>query len=210
MRRPRADGGADPLVRAGPPGPASRHPSPLPPWEASRRGRRLRTRGSAPPFWESYMSSPASQFFQAFQLGLRFFLDALLFVGAADGEVLAILAAVFARRRGERAVDDRLIDYFQHVLHAAARPIVQWDIDGGVILRDGGVVETAGRDGLAQDLFGGQGVERGLEHFTLAHGLRARFRNAAGLVIRSEEHTSELQSLRHLVCRLLLEKKKRD
>src|SRR5436853_5624093 len=32
----------------------------------------------------------------------------------------------------------------------------------------------------------------------------------AGLAItgRSEEHTSELQSLRHLVCRLLLEKKK--
>src|SRR5262245_46008243 len=28
-----------------------------------------------------------------------------------------------------------------------------------------------------------------------------------GYVIRSEEHTSELQSLRHLVCRLLLEKK---
>src|SRR5436853_5448302 len=32
-----------------------------------------------------------------------------------------------------------------------------------------------------------------------------------GIVIstRSEEHTSELQSLRHLVCRLLLEKKKK-
>src|SRR5258705_5587721 len=29
-----------------------------------------------------------------------------------------------------------------------------------------------------------------------------------GQQIRSEEHTSELQSLRHLVCRLLLEKKK--
>src|ERR1035441_1064099 len=28
-------------------------------------------------------------------------------------------------------------------------------------------------------------------------------------ILRSEEHTSELQSLRHLVCRLLLEKKKR-
>src|SRR5258705_8493580 len=27
---------------------------------------------------------------------------------------------------------------------------------------------------------------------------------------RSEEHTSELQSLRHLVCRLLLEKKKKS
>src|SRR5947199_6551883 len=33
--------------------------------------------------------------------------------------------------------------------------------------------------------------------------------NAAAIGIkRSEEHTSELQSLRHLVCRLLLEKKK--
>src|SRR5262245_64331793 len=30
----------------------------------------------------------------------------------------------------------------------------------------------------------------------------------AQLLHRSEEHTSELQSLRHLVCRLLLEKKK--
>src|ERR1039458_6934301 len=33
---------------------------------------------------------------------------------------------------------------------------------------------------------------------------RMRWRRAS----RSEEHTSELQSLRHLVCRLLLEKKK--
>src|SRR5438045_9440691 len=32
--------------------------------------------------------------------------------------------------------------------------------------------------------------------------------NEIGL-LRSEEHTSELQSLRHLVCRLLLEKKKK-
>src|SRR5437899_123627 len=33
---------------------------------------------------------------------------------------------------------------------------------------------------------------------------------ALGWFQRSEEHTSELQSLRHLVCRLLLEKKKRQ
>src|SRR5258705_10139621 len=32
--------------------------------------------------------------------------------------------------------------------------------------------------------------------------------SAAEMTGRSEEHTSELQSLRHLVCRLLLEKKK--
>src|SRR5947199_7249203 len=41
---------------------------------------------------------------------------------------------------------------------------------------------------------------------------RSRFRRAPyethPLGARSEEHTSELQSLRHLVCRLLLEKKK--
>src|SRR5437899_6349522 len=40
---------------------------------------------------------------------------------------------------------------------------------------------------------------------------RDRRRPAGGVVRtgRSEEHTSELQSLRHLVCRLLLEKKKK-
>src|SRR5436853_793226 len=32
-------------------------------------------------------------------------------------------------------------------------------------------------------------------------------RGSLGAAQRSEEHTSELQSLRHLVCRLLLEKK---
>src|SRR2546425_1803428 len=32
----------------------------------------------------------------------------------------------------------------------------------------------------------------------------------AGAVLRSEEHTSELQSLAYLVCRLLLEKKKNN
>src|SRR5437870_13295325 len=39
-----------------------------------------------------------------------------------------------------------------------------------------------------------------LMHGTLANG---------GLFSRSEEHTSELQSRGHLVCRLLLEKKKK-
>src|SRR5262245_18286425 len=38
--------------------------------------------------------------------------------------------------------------------------------------------------------------------------MNSRFENNESVVARSEEHTSELQSLRHLVCRLLLEKKK--
>src|SRR5258705_4817104 len=42
------------------------------------------------------------------------------------------------------------------------------------------------------------------------HGCGSRSLAAAILLERSEEHTSELQSLRHLVCRLLLEKKKNN
>src|ERR1035441_10777365 len=44
--------------------------------------------------------------------------------------------------------------------------------------------------------------------FAMSLGLRSwSFTSASTAEIRSEEHTSELQSLRHLVCRLLLEKK---
>src|SRR5947199_1434303 len=38
---------------------------------------------------------------------------------------------------------------------------------------------------------------------------RRRLAAKSARTVRSEEHTSELQSLRHLVCRLLLEKKKK-
>src|SRR5258705_4785883 len=44
-----------------------------------------------------------------------------------------------------------------------------------------------------------------LDHESPLHEL---FEDQLGAADRSEEHTSELQSLRHLVCRLLLEKKK--
>src|SRR2546425_7069143 len=57
------------------------------------------------------------------------------------------------------------------------------------------------------------GLERGLD----LSGHRARLLtrelvDGANLILtmRSEEHTSELQSLAYLVCRLLLEKKKKD
>src|SRR5437899_8474507 len=42
------------------------------------------------------------------------------------------------------------------------------------------------------------------------HGSGRHLGAVGGRVERSEEHTSELQSLRHLVCRLLLEKKKKE
>src|SRR5438045_7077568 len=44
---------------------------------------------------------------------------------------------------------------------------------------------------------------------TRTAGIEKRMKSVRDYVSdRSEEHTSELQSLRHLVCRLLLEKKK--
>src|SRR5437899_6145568 len=55
---------------------------------------------------------------------------------------------------------------------------------------------TLFRSDVGRSVAGGLGGERG------RHPREADDR-------RSEEHTSELQSLRHLVCRLLLEKKKK-
>src|SRR5262245_66689787 len=49
---------------------------------------------------------------------------------------------------------------------------------------------------------GGSTISQQLAKNLLLSGERSYLR-------RSEEHTSELQSLRHLVCRLLLEKKKK-
>src|SRR5258705_3679347 len=44
----------------------------------------------------------------------------------------------------------------------------------------------------------------------LSHPIRTIQNPKSKIYLRSEEHTSELQSLRHLVCRLLLEKKKKN
>src|ERR1035441_10706930 len=56
------------------------------------------------------------------------------------------------------------------------------------------------------DFFRG-GVLAGFELYPRQHGFAQAGVGDADDIDRSEEHTSELQSLRHLVCRLLLEKK---
>src|SRR3712207_7546279 len=49
---------------------------------------------------------------------------------------------------------------------------------------------------------------REIEHDLVRHIHRAEILAQRAVRIRSEEHTSELQSRQYLVCRLLLEKKK--
>src|SRR2546427_8604111 len=51
------------------------------------------------------------------------------------------------------------------------------------------------------------GKDTRISGYMLESALESGF-NSAGVDVRSEEHTSELQSQSNLVCRLLLEKKK--
>src|SRR5258705_8983858 len=61
----------------------------------------------------------------------------------------------------------------------------------------------------------GQVADGALQVVVVGHQKRSHrdrrevFLQQVRIAARSEEHTSELQSLRHLVCRLLLEKKKK-
>src|SRR5258708_27211725 len=53
-------------------------------------------------------------------------------------------------------------------------------------------------------------IQKNMALLTLRTTLRAAAAFALACSARSEEHTSELQSPDHLVCRLLLEKKKEE
>src|SRR6478609_11117177 len=98
-------------------------------------------------------------------------------------------------------------------------------------MREGSLITRQMRDGIVTTGFNativavavvvtsnavrcGSGAMRSLSAVTVATSRIACFsRTASGLSPpspRSEEHTSELQSLAYLVCRLLLEKKKNN
>src|SRR3989442_9780901 len=63
---------------------------------------------------------------------------------------------------------------------------------------------------LAPDLLRSRQVMgSGIRRVVVLIGIPVPVRLSRGEVTRSEEHTSELQSRPHLVCRLLLEKKKK-
>src|SRR5438045_7414144 len=102
----------------------------------------------------------------------------------------AFQAGVEAYKAGELAA---AAEHFAATLRAEPEHLEAHSYAGGIDLRTGRFREALGHFERARML-----DPRNAEcHFGAAVAQR-----------RSEEHTSELQSLRHLVCRLLLEKKK--
>src|SRR3712207_7865920 len=75
-------------------------------------------------------------------------------------------------------------------------------VDGEQRLLHRGLARDAEVVGVRRDRPHQRGVD--VAALELGH----RHARMAGLRVRSEEHTSELQSRQYLVCRLLLEKKK--
>src|SRR3712207_6849548 len=70
-----------------------------------------------------------------------------------------------------------------------------------------GTAPSASRDNRKLGRFKFTARVRGLSKRSARNTLYLTFTNAKGKRVRSEEHTSELQSRQYLVCRLLLEKK---
>src|SRR2546430_8146231 len=76
------------------------------------------------------------------------------------------------------------------------------------------LVQVAAREGLPTEPLVQKALEGGAKHVSAprigaaAQEMLEQLRDARALLVRSEEHTSELQSQSNLVCRLLLEKKK--
>src|SRR5437899_6087526 len=86
--------------------------------------------------------------------------------------------------------------------------------DGGIAVYDNGFYNTGVRPNATINRNGedqGLGATIGPLNLPLSNSrlFQRCVQNRIGQG-RSEEHTSELQSLRHLVCRLLLEKKKQN
>src|SRR5690625_1530981 len=126
----------------------------------------------------------------------------------------AVLGFDGAHGPGGRAHHDRFGDHVGGVVAHAAQQVAVGDAGGGEVAVVGGdqiiggqhaLQIVAGVDGLLSFLVV-LGGEPALEH--AAGGLDGAGGDDA-LGGRSEEHTSELQSRGHLVCRLLLEKKKK-
>src|SRR2546425_9147658 len=100
--------------------------------------------------------------------------------------------------RGLCYYSDTLLERLEERRHFRKRLQVRLDVRLGVLDRDRPLLVGPGR--LRDD---------SLVQHRQVPGLRSHpVDDVPVAVVRSEEHTSELQSLAYLVCRLLLEKKK--
>src|SRR5258708_19061348 len=89
------------------------------------------------------------------------------------------------------------------------RPLFEWIVERRLALEEVAHRQRDGADEFLQEQRSrrlAQSHDSSPHSGTGAHPARCR----TPATIRSEEHTSELQSPDHLVCRLLLEKKKRE
>src|SRR2546425_853941 len=102
---------------------------------------------------------------------------------------------------------DRAMEAMNFAQANAAKMIIHSPMDGVVVLN---TIWLGGRMGTVQP---GDEIRPGVPFLQVVDPsqmeVRAEINQADFLQLRSEEHTSELQSLAYLVCRLLLEKKKK-
>src|SRR5205809_7619004 len=98
-------------------------------------------------------------------------------------------------------------------LHATRRPDGAFQVDGtptDCVLLAIGMLMPQKPDFVISGINHGQNMGEDVFYSgTVAAAMEGLVAGIPSIAVRSEEHTSELQSRLHLVCRLLLEKKKK-
>src|SRR5689334_8690622 len=131
-------------------------------------------------------------------------------VALANKECLVCAGALFMRRAAAKGATVLPVDSEHNAIFQALSAGRREDIRRIVLTASGGPFRTWPADAIRKVT-----LEQALKHPTWTMGPKVTIDSATlmnkGLELieaRSEEHTSELQSQFHLVCRLLLEKKK--
>src|SRR5690606_12198654 len=134
------------------------------------------------------------------------------------GEYLGTEAVSEAQRAADRALAEAAADGFVSALAYAVRNPLDFASSVGpstaaYLVPAGAVGRIAGAGGRVAGLSEEAARSLAASAGITAVGATAAVQNAsevAAAILRSEEHTSELQSRENLVCRLLLEKKKKQ
>src|SRR5262245_25883004 len=126
---------------------------------------------------------------------------------AASATAVVVASRVFAQAKGGQAVnqtDIQIIDCHQH-LWDLGKFKLPWIKPGGLLARSfvmSDYLAAIEGTGIKHSVYMEVDVEPSQQQAEAEHLIEIC---KSGKAPRSEEHTSELQSLRHLVCRLLLE-----